>query len=175
MATRLFVSLLLSVSLVRYTPVDEQSEIKFSIKNFGVATTGTFTGLQGLVEVDTQGALTRVQLHVDASTVNTGIGLRDNHLRKEKYFDVKNYPKIQFISSQVIKEGNQWMATGKITIKKTTKEIRVPFSSELRNSNLIVTGKFSLNRRDFNVGDGSLSLADELEVNFKITLIPANP
>jgi len=168
----LLISIFLFLPLTRYTAVDPQSSIKFSIKNFGVATTGTFTGLRGDVETDAQGAIIRAQLSVEASTINTGIGLRDNHLRKEKYFDAKNYPRIQFVSSQIVKEGNQWIAVGKITIKKTSRETRIPFSVESKNNNLILTGKFSLNRRDFNVGDGSLSLADNLDVDFTIAVTP---
>ncbi|MCI0751233.1 MAG: YceI family protein, partial [Flammeovirgaceae bacterium] len=61
-----------------------------------------------------------------------------------------------------------WQATGKLTIKNVTKEISFPFTATKQDNGYLFKGGFTINRRDFGVGEGSLSLADELMVKFSI-------
>lgn len=150
------------------TPIDQESTVRFSIKNFGVTTTGIFTGLTGTIDWEGDQP-THVNLSVDARTIDTGVGLRDNHLRKEKYFDVEHHPRIQFTATHLAREGDQWIATGSMTIKGVTREIKIPFTFQRAGNKVVFSGKFRLNRRDFDVGEGSISLADELVVDFRIT------
>ena len=71
-------------------PVDEQSSVKFRIRNFGFNVTGSFKGLQGNINYFPERLNeSSVDVTVQANTVNTDIDLRDNHLRKPEYFDVK--------------------------------------------------------------------------------------
>src|SRR4030095_5629180 len=79
------------------TPADSESSVKFRIKNFGFSVTGSFTGLHGNIDFDPNNlAACHFDVTIDAKTVNTGIDMRDNHLRKSEYFDVENYPQIKF-------------------------------------------------------------------------------
>src|SRR6187397_66277 len=96
--------LLLSFDLCAqtYTPVDSASTISFKIKNLGFNTTGSFSGLAGTVTFtpDNPDGCS-FDVHIDANTVNTGVEMRDNHLRSDDFFDVKNYPQIRFVSEKV--------------------------------------------------------------------------
>ncbi|MCI0751500.1 MAG: YceI family protein, partial [Flammeovirgaceae bacterium] len=98
-----FVILLSAINQEVYTPSDKNSTIQFTIRNFGVNTEGTFTGLKGKVQFNPDQDGNFAELTVDTKTVNTGINLRDNHLRKEKYFDVTTYPLIKFTSTSLKK------------------------------------------------------------------------
>ncbi len=86
----------------QYKPIDQGSSLQFTIKNFGFDVTGEFTGLQGDISFDPQNPSTGgFDVSIDAATVNTDNSLRDHHLHGDTYFDVKNYPKIHFVSTKV--------------------------------------------------------------------------
>ena len=155
-----------SVSQI-YKPVDEKSSVKFRIKNFGFNNvTGSFKGLQGTVQFDPENlAASRIDVTVDAKSVNTGINLRDNHLRKEEYFDVKKYPVIRFVSSKITpssKAGTLFMF-GKLTIKNVSQEISFPFTAVAQEGGYLFSGEFKINRINFGIGESS-SVSDNLTV-----------
>src|SRR5258706_4533080 len=96
LTTFLFSSLTVLVFAQAYKPVDEGSKVKFVIKNFGINTGGTFNGLDGAVIFDPANlANAPFEVSVDAKTVDTDVESRDNHLRKEEYFDVEKFPKLR--------------------------------------------------------------------------------
>ncbi len=150
-----------------FIPDDTSSKVNFKIKNFGSTVDGSLNGLKGTISFDAARlSNSKFDVTVNAATIDTGIGMRDNHLRKPDYFGATDFPLIRFVSTKVIASAkpNEAIITGKLTIKKTTKEISFPFSYSLSNVGLQFKGEFQLNRRDFNVGGSSLSLSDELTV-----------
>jgi len=154
-----------------FSVTDSGSAIEFKIKNFGITVDGSFKGLKGNIIFDTKNTATAIfNLSVDAATVNTGINSRDNHLRKEDYFDVTKFPVISFGSVRVTSTGKegQFNVNGNITIKGVTKQISFPFTVTPSTSGYIFEGTFSLNRRDFGVGGGSFSLSDNVQVMLKV-------
>src|SRR6267378_1001113 len=83
-------------------PTDESSSVKFTIKNFGFNTSGSFKGLKGSIHFDPNNLdNSSFDVTIDVRTINTGIDMRDEHLRSDSYFDVKNYPQIHFVSTRV--------------------------------------------------------------------------
>jgi polyisoprenoid-binding protein YceI len=163
-----------SITLVfgqHFQPVENSSTISFAIKNFGVKVSGSFKGLHGSIQFDEKNLSASVfDVSVDANTVNTGNGTRDNHLRKEEYFDVQKFSKISFVSKQVSASGAEGMftVTGTLTIKGTSKEISFPFKATRQMDGFLFTGSFKLNRRDYKVGGSSMILSDNLEVSLSV-------
>lgn len=152
-------------------PVDEESSVKFRIKNFGFNTvTGSFKGLQGSIRFSPENLpASAIDVTIDARTVNTGINLRDNHLRKEEYFDVKNHPVIRFVSTRITpstKPGTLFMF-GKLTIKNVTRDISFPFSVVPQEGGYEFAGEFKINRIEFGVGESS-SVSDVVTVILKV-------
>ena len=150
-----------------YIPIDSASKISFKIKNFGSTVTGEFKGLKGLITFDANNLTnSKFETHLDAATIDTGISMRDNHLRKSDYFGIADFPTIRFISTKVGESGkiNSALLTGLLTIKKHTKEISFPFNYSFSNGIVHFIGEFQINRRDFEVGGNSISLSDELTV-----------
>ena len=154
-----------------YTPTDAGSKVRFVIKNFGINTGGTFEGLAGSVVFDPANlAGASFNVSVDAKTVDTDMEARDNHLRKEEYFDVEKYPKVSFRSTKITttnKDGYLFMF-GVITIKNISKEISFPFKQTSKDGGILFDGEFKLNRLDFGVGGKSFSMSDELNVELSI-------
>lgn len=145
---------------------DVNTKVNFEIKNFGSIVNGSFTRLKGTLEFNENDfSGTKFKITLDANTIDTNIGMRDNHLRKQDYFDVTQFPVIQFSSTKVVKgNAGDGIVSGKLTIKNITKEITFPFTFSIANGSPRFKGEFRLNRRDYVVGGSSISLADELKV-----------
>jgi polyisoprenoid-binding protein YceI len=156
----------------QYSPVLEGSSISFKIKNFGFNVSGSFSGLQGEILFDPGNLGTcSFDVRIDAKSVNTGIDMRDNHLREEDYFDVKNYPNIRFVSTRVTPSNKSGILFifGKLTIKKKTLDISFPFTATPAADGFVFSGDFKINRRNFEVG-GSSTVSDNLEVFLKVAV-----
>lgn len=149
------------------SPVGLKGSIKFQIKNFGLTVDGTFERIEGKIIWD-EFKLTNssFDVFIDASSVNTGIALRDKHLRKEDYFDAVRFPSLQFKSTKIsfIKELGIFELQGILTIKEIEKTISFSFKHSYEGDDHVFKGQFSLNRKDYGVGDKSLSLSDNVDV-----------
>lgn len=154
----------------QYTPVDEGSKVDFKIKNLGFNTGGSFSGLKGRIVFD-PADLSKSQFNVsiDANSINTDNNTRDNHLREESYFDVKNHPLIRFVSTKVTLSTKKgvFFIFGKLTIKNKTEDISFPFTATPTETGYTFDGVFDINRRDFEVGGGS-TLSDKVVVSLHI-------
>src|SRR5580658_7694046 len=86
----------------QYTATDQGSTVTFTIKNLGFKVGGSFTGVRGKVSFDPNNlSAAGFEVSVDAASVNTDNSMRDEHLKGEDYFDAKNHPRIQFVSTGV--------------------------------------------------------------------------
>jgi polyisoprenoid-binding protein YceI len=154
----------------QYTPTDQGSSITFKIKNFGFNVDGSFTGLKGKIGFDPEHLNdASFDVTVDADKINTGIESRDEHLRKESYFDVKNYPLIRFVSTGVTAAGKKgsFIISGKLTIKDHTKDISFPFMATPMGNDYIFSGGFTINRKDFGIG-GSSTISNSLNLSLTV-------
>lgn len=154
-----------------YSPVDNGSDIAFSIKNFGLNVNGSFKGLKGKIIFNPANLSSSVfSVTVDAATINTGTAARDRHLKKEEYFDAEKYPQLSFVSGKIsnsTKAGTLFLE-GKITIKGVTKPVSFPFTATPKEDGYLFEGTFKLNRRDFGVGGKSLVMSDNLSVSLAV-------
>lgn len=152
--------------------VDEKSTVRFHIRNLGFSVRGMVNGLKGEVLIAKNPRTENYFFaSLRAASVNTGIALRDRHLREEAYFNVIDYPEIMIRSKSISPNGASWIAVAFITIKGITREISFPFELTETSGALVFNGKFVLNRRDFAVGGRSISLSDEVEVEFSVTCV----
>lgn len=161
---------MLSANAQLFIPVDDGSSVKLKIKNLGLVVEGTLTGLQGKIQFDQANiSSAKFDVSIDANSINTEIKMRDNHMRKKEYLDVKTYPRIHFVSSKIqTDKAGQLIVFGHLTIKNVTKEISFPFRYSIVKGMPSFEGEFEINRKDFNVGGGSLTMADNLIVNLDV-------
>jgi len=158
------------MGMAQYRPVDQGSTIKFTVQNFGFDVGGSFAGLHGTIDFDAQNPLNaHFDVDIDANTINTDNSLRDNHLREGAYFDVKKYPRIRFVSTNITATDKKGILlfTGKLTIKNQTKDISFPFQAIQSGDDFLFRGSFKINRKDFGVG-GTSTISDNLEVQLNI-------
>jgi polyisoprenoid-binding protein YceI len=158
----------------QYKPADAGSSVKFAIKNFGLTVDGSFKGLQGNITFNPANLSASVfNVSVDVATVNTGNGKRDTHLKKEEYFDIAKYPKINFTAKKITAAAKpgQYTMEGTVTIKGVSKPVSFPFSVSASANGNLFTGQFKINRRNFRVGGNSMVLSDDVTVILNIAAV----
>ncbi|MEQ9118791.1 YceI family protein [Fulvivirga sp.] len=143
--------------------------VSFVIKNTGVNVDGSISGLQGKIDFDMlQPSNSKIIVTIDPATIDTGIGLRDKHLKKEDYFDVDRYQVIKMESTSIVKKIDGYEGVFMLTMKDVTKELVIPFTVKKENSKQHFNASFELDRRDFGVGGNSWVLSDDVKVKVKL-------
>ncbi len=147
----------------------DSSTVIFHISNAGLDVEGSIQGVTADIKFD-KNKLSRSQIQASAKseTIQTGLKLRDKHLKKADYFDVEKHPTIKISSTGFKKSKNGFLAQSSVTIKGQTKLINIPFSFAQTANKAVFKGTFSLNRLDFGIGETSLVLSDTVEVEFVI-------
>ena len=143
-----------------------KSSVTYQIKNMGFATAGKFGGLEANILFDKAHlATSTIDASVAVKTVNSDDDMRDEHLRKEDFFDADHYPKMIMKSTSLkSKSGNNFIGEFDLTIKGKTKRITVPFTYVVKGNTATFAGSFKINRLDFGVGDTSVVLSNEVTV-----------
>jgi polyisoprenoid-binding protein YceI len=135
---------------VRYRIQPDASDVTFQATSRLMNADGRFHRLSGEVVADPKDfRSTRVSLSIEAASLDTGIGMRDNHLRSEDFFDVKQFPTITFESARVEGSGGRVMVVGRLTVRGVTREVAVPVSVNVTDTALMASGELVVNRRDF--------------------------
>jgi polyisoprenoid-binding protein YceI len=99
------------------------STIEFAVKHMMFTTVrGRFTRFRGTVEVDEQNPNnSRVEVTIDAASIDTGVADRDAHLRTDDFLNVDQYPEIVFRTTRVDgahkKEGDRFRVIGDLEIR----------------------------------------------------------
>ena len=157
-------------AVLQLKPVDSENAVTFVIKNLGINTKGELSGLKGAIEWNEESPTdSKFTVSVAANTINTGIDTRDNHLKKEEYFDVEHYPEIKIVSNSITKSEAGFTMDGTLTIKNISKNIAFPFTAEKKPDGYLFGGKFTINRRDFGVGGNSVTMSDNVEITLNVT------
>lgn len=137
----------------------------------GSEVTGTLSGLSGVIKFDPNVLeSTTLDVQVEAASINTGVDMRDAHLKEEEYFHVTQFPSIQFISRKVLRANrkNTFFVYGTLKIKGISKDISFPFTATPLENGFWLNGQFRINRRDFKVGESSLTLSDIVVVTLNV-------
>jgi len=141
----------------------EQSVVNFKVSNLGAnKVKGTFKGMQGSFKFE-PGNISEsfFKVCIDASTINTKMKKRDEHLKKIEYFDVENYPEICFLSNSVVNAGMSYIAKGVLNMHGESKNVEIVFNYS-RNT---YTGKLKVNRLDYKIGPKSgILVGKEVEI-----------
>ena len=102
------------------------STAEFTVRHMMISKVrGQFAGPTGTITFDAANpAAASVEASVDASTVDTQVADRNNHLKSADFFDVETYPTITF-KSTAVESVNDTHAkvSGDLTIKGVTKPV----------------------------------------------------
>jgi polyisoprenoid-binding protein YceI len=162
----------------------DHSSIQFKIRHLTVSNvTGTFNKFKGSASVEGEDIATlKVEVTIDAASVDTGHEKRDEHLRNADFLDVAKYPTITFVSKKVMKaEPGKLRVTGDLTLHGVTREITVDLEGptlEVKdpwgNFRRGATGAARIDRRDFGItwnkalDTGGLVVGNEVSIQVDI-------
>ncbi|MEP7074413.1 MAG: YceI family protein [Acidobacteriota bacterium] len=140
------------------------SFIEFTVNHNGLTEVpGFFRDFTGSINFDSKDITkSTVEFTAKATSIDTGIGARDNHLRTKDFFEVDKYPDITFKSTKVEKKGKGYLLTGDFTMKGVTKSITFPFqivgwlpADDRSGGKMGIAAETSINRRDYGVTWGT--------------------
>ncbi len=158
------------------------SEVSFRIRHLVSNTAGRFDDFSGTIDLDKANLeASSVNFEIVATSINTGVADRDNHLRGEDFFDVAKFPKITFKSKKIKKTGEStYDVTGDFTMHGVTKEITLPvtFLGEGKGMRGNTVAGFetsaTLNRKDYGISwnravdQGGVILGDDVKISISL-------
>lgn len=158
----------------------------FAVRHMMVSTVrGVFGKTTGTVSYDAANpAATKINVSIDAASINTAEPKRDDHLRSADFFDVAKYPTITFVSKKAAPAGQgKIKVTGDLTMHGVTKEVTldvegpspaIKLPNGMTKTGATATGK--LNRRDFGLTwnraleAGGVTVGEEVAITIDVEL-----
>jgi|HubBroStandDraft_1064217.scaffolds.fasta_scaffold25844_1 polyisoprenoid-binding protein YceI len=141
---------------------------------------GTFTGVSGSATIDGDDlSKSNVTASIDVSTLDTGIGMRDDDLKSSNFFDVAKYPAMTFQSTKIEKTGDATAKmTGNLTLHGVTKEVTfdVTFVAPPANqagTRRNVQATATISRKLFGMSADELAIGDNVYITLDIELVKA--
>ena len=102
------------------------SSITVTARHLMVAKVRGTLAFEGIIHIGERPEDSRVEVEIDAATVNTGNPQRDDHMRSADFLDVENHPKIVFGSTKTEVVGDFKLAVhGDLTVRGMTRPIEL--------------------------------------------------
>lgn len=101
------------------------SNVTFSVKHMMVTTVrGSLKIADGTLDFDPQRPeASSVAVRLDAASIDTGAEQRDAHLRSPDFLDVATYPFIEFRSTSIHRDGDEYRIHGELTLHGVTRPV----------------------------------------------------
>ncbi|MBF6599639.1 MAG: YceI family protein [Dehalococcoidia bacterium] len=169
-----------------WTIDNAHSSAEFSVKAMMISTVkGRFRTLGGQVQIDeAQPERSSVVATIDASSIDTGVEMRDEHLRSADFFDAPNYAEIAFRSTRVEKvDDARWRVTGELTMRGETREVVLDteYEGQIRDAygkqRAAFTATTSIQRKDFGLNwngvieSGGVLVGDRVRIELRVAAV----
>ena len=146
---------------------------------------GRFESFSGTVEIDEQSpANSRVEVQIEAASIDTKSVDRDNHLRSPDFFNADQYPYLTFKSKRVEPvDDAHGRIIGDLTIRDVTREVvlDVEYAGQVKSpwgtTNAGFSAETKINRKDWGLSwnvaleTGGWLVSDEITINIELELI----
>jgi polyisoprenoid-binding protein YceI len=118
-----------------------------------------------------------VNVTIQAASFDSGVQMRDDHVKSGDFLDVESYPTLTFASTGVNVTGpDSFDLTGNLTIKNQTHPITIPFSyvgnakDPFGNVRSGFEGEATINRKDYGIIWNAALETGGVLVSEKVTL-----
>ncbi len=131
---------------------------------------GRFDTIDGSFSIDTaKPEASKVDIKIDAESIDTNNKHRDDDLRGPNFFDVKQFPTATFKSTKVAKKGDDVLAvTGDLMIHGVTKSVTIDMqytgSAEMMGFRTGFFGTLDIKRTDYGIKAMLDGLSDEVQL-----------
>lgn len=162
------------------------SRAMFTVRHLTIADIrGDFGAVTGTVEYDGKDLTkARVKASIDVNSVTTRVAARDDHLKTDDFFDVKNHPTMTFVSTSITPKGNgRYNLTGNLTLRGVTRPVTLEMTAPAGpvtvrgDTRLGASASGTINRKDFGVkyhellDNGGLAVADNVFIQLDVEVI----
>ena len=168
--------------VAKYVLEPASSLLRFTFEQAGASNTGRFGKYTADVSFATDNlAASKIDVSIDIASLDTGDKERDDTLKSADLFNPAKFPKARFVSSKIVAAGpGRYEATGKLTIRDVTKEIKLPITFQTRDEKGkqmgFLTGRYTIKRLEYGVGQGEWKsvewVKDDVLVTFSLKLQP---
>ncbi len=148
------------------------SRLGFTITHMGITDVhGEFSKFDvNIVQPNADFTGSSIEMTAESKSINTGISMRDDHLRAAEYFNVEKFPKLTFKSTSVKKlKDKEYEIYGEFTLKGVSKKVVLSAihtgnakSKAGESAGLKITGV--IKRSDFGIGEVGPGLSDEVKL-----------
>jgi polyisoprenoid-binding protein YceI len=152
------------------TPVE--STIKFGVES-SVPIKGSFEKWKASMKFSSTDVRSGVlEIEIQADSVNTGSGLKNNKLKGKDFFNVKDSPTITFESTNVVQTGpDTFDLEGEFTIRGVTKTEKLTLTDNGKGSTSgSIDGTMAFDRKDYGMNRGIpfVKIANRVEVTVSL-------
>jgi len=158
------------VPVFKITPID--SQIKFDVEA-SVDIKGSFDKWNATLTFTSTDVTTgTLDIEIQAESVDTGSGMKNNKLKGKDFFDVKANPLITFKSTKIEQTGpDDFAVDGNFTIRGVTKpeKLLLKVSRDGKGSGLI-SGTMAFDRKQYGMNSGIpfIKIANRVEVSVNL-------
>lgn len=101
------------------------SSIAFTARHIGLARIhGRFNSFAGAVRIADPMERSALHIVIDAAAIDTGVRMRDDHLRSADFLDVLNFPTLEFYGDRfAYRGGARWAVTGALSLHGVTRTV----------------------------------------------------
>jgi len=156
---------------------------------FKIKKNGYFKDFSGLVSYDpARPADTRVDLTVNAASIDTQNSAHDELLRSDEFFDVQHYPTIHFASESAdMRPDGTLSVTGDMTIRGITKRMTIPVTlrpatpAGTTTPGAAFDSTFQIDRTEFGLNGSAsqygfhVSISKKVQIHIAIATRPGTP
>lgn len=176
-----------SAGTTTYQIDPRHSSAGFGVTHLMISTVrGEFHGVTGTVVVDDSDvSKSKVNVTIDATSLDTREPDRDKHLKSEAFFDVAKYPTITFQSTKVERNNDGSLKiTGDLTIRGITKTAvltttvpKAPIKDPWGLQRTAASASTRINRQDFGVAwnqkldSGGVVVGDDVNITLDVEMI----
>lgn len=173
----LFAALLAPAHAAEYAIDPTHTYASFEIDHLGFSTQrGLFKQSSGTVEFDPEGKAGRIDITIDAASLDTGFALRDDVLRGEDWFKVKAFPSILFRSQKLVfTDGKLSAVEGMLTLLGEIRPMRLEITRFKCGLNLAsrkqgcgADAQGILRRSEFGLNNGLPFIGDEVRLRIQV-------
>lgn len=157
------------------------SVVGFSVRHLMSKVRGRFTEFAVQIVTAEDPLESTVTAAIELKSIETGIGMRDDHLRSADFFNAEQHPTMRFASTGLRRNGDAWVLTGDLTIAETTLPVDIDLeflgvdpTGVQGETRIGFEGKTTIKRSDFGVSaglaiDGSkIVVGDKIEISLDI-------
>ena len=165
------------------------SVAEFKVKHMMISNVkGRFSKVSGVLFFDeTDLANSRVEVTIEAASIQTGEEQRDAHLRSADFFDVERFPTLNFKSKgvHIVRDG-ELSVEGELTIHGVTRKISFavegptpPSKDPWGNTRVAISASTKINRKDFGLTwnaaleTGGILVGEEVTINIDAQFVKA--